>query len=524
MDFGFYLSLFMRRIYWFLLFVIVGSAVGLTLAKVLPAVYVARAGLLVESEQIPAELAASTVQTEATEQIQIIQQRILTRDTLIKLATRFAIYASDKKQGALSPDEIVEDMRSRIQIVTTGGTGPRGRGPVQATLITVSFSAENAELSAAVANEVVALILRQDIEMRTDSARQTLGFFEQEVAQLDQELIKSAKVILEFKKEHHEALPDSLEFRRNQLATLQERLLLLQREEAATKDRRQRAVRLHEALTLDAPSLQQTERRKLRELRNEFASQSSVLASESPALKQLKAQLEAQEKIVDAQVSADTGDAPSAYDAQLVELDSRLSFTAGQKADVQSRLSSLRASIEATPGNAIAIEALERDYASIRSQYDQAVANKARAETGDMIEALSKGQRISVVEHAVVPRVPERPNRKLIAAGGIGGGIALGAAFIFLLELMNTGIRRPHDLTSKLGIAPLATLPYFQTRREIWRRRVKISLIFGVFLLGIPAALLALHFYYMPMDQLIDLTVQRVRGASLDTSALLAQV
>ena len=66
-----------------------------------------------------------------------------------------------------------------------------------------------------------------------------------------------------------------------------------------------------------------------------------------------------------------------------------------------------KTSIEATPGNAITLDTLERDYANIRIQYDQAVANKARAETGDIIEALCKGQRISVIEQAVVPQDAE---------------------------------------------------------------------------------------------------------------------
>jgi uncharacterized protein involved in exopolysaccharide biosynthesis len=83
MDLKFYFSLFLRRLPWFLLLLALGSAIGITLARVLPPVYVAQARLVVESEQIPDSLAASTVQTKATEQLQIIQQRILTRATLI---------------------------------------------------------------------------------------------------------------------------------------------------------------------------------------------------------------------------------------------------------------------------------------------------------------------------------------------------------------------------------------------------------------------------------------------------------
>jgi uncharacterized protein involved in exopolysaccharide biosynthesis len=92
-DLKFYFSLFLRRLHYFLIVLTVGTVVGLTLAWMLPPVYVAEARLVVESEQIPDELAASTVQVAATEQLQIIQQRILTRDTLIEMANRLQIYA-----------------------------------------------------------------------------------------------------------------------------------------------------------------------------------------------------------------------------------------------------------------------------------------------------------------------------------------------------------------------------------------------------------------------------------------------
>ncbi len=76
------------------LLVALGGGIGITLAIVLPPVYRAEALLIVESQQIPDELAATTVQNETTEQLQIIQQRILTRDSLLEMANRLNVYAA----------------------------------------------------------------------------------------------------------------------------------------------------------------------------------------------------------------------------------------------------------------------------------------------------------------------------------------------------------------------------------------------------------------------------------------------
>ena len=394
MDFRFYISLFLRRFHWFALVAILFSGAGIALARLLPTVYVAEAKLVVESEQIPDELAASTVRTEATEQLQIIQQRILTRDTLVEMANRLQIYAPLPGETAkrLDADELVKDMRSRISILTTGGTV--ARGPAQATLVAVSFEAPTAALAAAVTNDVVTLILKADIEMRTGSARQTLLFFEQEVARLDKELAERGAAILTFKEANKDALPDSLEFRRSQQAAGQERLLQQQRDEAELNDRRTRLVRLHDAngtVTDVTPLQQQTpEQQKLRALHDEMSAALAVLSPSNPKIKLLATQIAALEKIVAAQAPAGGVDAQgqqmSAYDIQLADMDGQLAYMADQTAQILAAMQALQTSIEATPGNAIALDTLQRDYEGVRTQYDQAIANKARAETGDTIE------------------------------------------------------------------------------------------------------------------------------------------
>lgn len=522
MDLKFYLSLFWRRLHWFLLFLVIGSAVGLTLATVLPPVYVAKARLLVESEQIPGNLAESTVRTEATEQLQIIQQRILTRDTLVDMANRLDIYGNRAEGGRprMTTDELVADLRARISIVTTGGA--QRRGPTLATLVSVNFEAPTARMSSRVTNELVTLIQRQDVEMRTGAARKTLDFFEQEVDRLDGVLARQSAAILEFKEENQEALPDSLDFRRTQQAAAQERQLQLEREVGALRDRRTRLESLRaqfetQGRTPDAPA-RTPEEQQLQALEEELATLLTVLAPANPKVKLLEARVEGMRTRVDAQRALnipgtptdDTGTPLNNFDLQMAELEGNIEYLAEQRDQIEQSLLNLATTIEATPGNAITLETLERDYANSRVQYDQAVAKRAAAQTGDIIEALRQGQRISVVEQAVVPSEPEKPNRRVIAAGGIGGGMMLGIAMVVLLELLNKGIRRPVDLTNRLGITPFATLPYYRTRAERIRRRMIILSILAFFLVAIPLGLWAVNTYVMPLDRLLSTVTQRL--------------
>ncbi|WP_299733752.1 Wzz/FepE/Etk N-terminal domain-containing protein [uncultured Tateyamaria sp.] len=528
LDVAFYFALFLRRLPYFLIFVVAGTAIGVALALTLPPSYEAQARLVVESEQIPDELAASTVRTEASEQLQIIQQRILTRDTLLDMANRLNIYAGRGPGERLRPDEMVSDLRSRIRIRTTGGRGA-------ATLVNISFSAPSANLASQVTNEVVTAMLEENVRMRTGVSGQTLEFFEQEVARLDQELARRGSEIIAFQEANKEALPDSLEFRRGQLAAAQERLLQLTREEAALNDRRAGLVAFYEATGNVVGLNQQTAQAgvspseaRLRQLRERYSSSVAVLSLDNPRNRVLKQQIDALEKIVaeeqkafleaqtGGEINSETGAVLSIYDIQIADLDNQLEFIASRRAEIEEEMAGLRVSIDATPANTIALNTLERDFAAARLQYDQAVINKGRAETGDIIEALSKGERISVIEQAVPPAEPTSPNRPKLAIAGMGGGIMAGFGFIVLLELLNTSIRRPKDIVQKLEITPFGVLPYIRTRRDRIRRRFALIVVLLAVAGVIVGGLWAIDTYVMPLDLLLKKIMDRLPSSVTD--------
>lgn len=510
MDLYYYWRIFLRRSPWLIFFVVIGSIVGVALALVLPPVYRSQAVMMVESEQIPDDLASSTVQTVATEQIQIIEQRILSREVLLEMANRLDIYPDDSQIPAAGK---VADLRNRIQIEVRGGGR---RGAQQATIVTVSFRAPTGEMAAAVTNEVITLFLQENIEMRTTVSGQTLDFFTQEVDRLGQEMSRLSARMLTFQEANLESLPDSLDFRRSQQAGLQSRLLQLDRDSSSLKDRRARLVELFEdtgTVLGDNNTQQMTpEARQLADLNREYANSVAVLSLNNPRVAVLRARIEALEELVREQraaaelasvtdTEAELRAPPTPFEIQLADIDGQLSSIERQRVELENQLADLAVTIQATPGNAISLEAMQRDYENLRAQYNQTVSNKARAETGDMIEALSKGQRISLVEQAIAPNGPDSPNRPLVAVAGFAGGLFLGLAMILLLELLNSTIRRPVEISNKLGITALATIPYIRTQREIRRRRLSISAAVLATCVAIGGGLWVIDAQVIPLEQ-----------------------
>ncbi|MCB1365571.1 MAG: lipopolysaccharide biosynthesis protein [Rhodobacteraceae bacterium] len=507
-DLSYYFSIFRRRLPYFLIVATIVSAVAVTVAYTLPPAYESRMILLVESPQIPEQLAPSTVQTPAFEQLQVVEQRLLTRGNMLDIARQYDVLPNLR---AMNPDQIVDAMRARTTISTSN------RRLKEAPLMTVTFEAPQARTAAEVLNAYLNLIQRQDTEFRKGRASETLAFFAQEVDRLSQELETQSARILEFKQANTEALPESLRYRLNQQSVFQDRIIQIDRDIADLHNQRARLMQLYE-LTGDAgtgKTTQSPEEKQLAGLNKQLEEALAVYSPENPRVKMLEARIAQLEEKLEQRRGApepedeDSGEKPARampplLIVQLTEIGNRIDSLKNQKTAVQTQLDKLNETIAESPEVSIELEDLTRRYAAIQAQYNVAEDRLSKAQTGDQIETRSRGQRIAVIEQPAIPSAPTKPNRILIASGGTAFGILAGLALVVLLEVLNTSARRPDDIIGKLGVTPLTTIPYIYTRGQRFRQRsLKLLLVLAI-LVGIPAAVYAIHIYYLPLDLLAD--------------------
>lgn len=475
-DIRFHLSQLLRRAPYVAAIVALFLVGGVATALLMQPLYRASAKILVEAPQIPAEMARSTVPISAVEQFEVIQQEVTTQDRLQSLARRLDVYGA--AIAAMSATDIADDMRKRLRFeqvqFETRGSGDG------ATVFAISFDAKDPFLAARVVNDLVERVVEKNVDLRTGRAGETMKFFDQEVERLGKELSGLEAEILRFKNANKDALPDSLDFRRSQQSGLQERLSQLEREEASLRSRRNNVVQLFQStgrLTDAGPAT--PDQQLLRDMNRALADQLAIFSETSPNIVTLRKRIAAlQERIT---ASPDGGHAgPSELDLQLSDIDERLRYIGEEKASIAENLAGLAKSIAATPGNDTRLSALERTRSNVQAQYNAATALQAQASTGEQIEARSKGGRFSVVEPAVAPEKPIRPDRLRIVATSLLGGIAAGLGLVVLLELTNKTVRRPAELAELLQSQPLATIPYIldpaEKRSRFRRLRLGLAL------------------------------------------------
>ena len=507
MDMQFYLKLVLRRLPLMTALFLLCAGLGVALAIKLPTTYESTARLLVEAPQIPTNLASSTVQTSPTEELEVVRQQLLTRANLIEIANKLEVFPNLRM---MSPDEVVEKMRSTTKI---GYTEAPRRGNQQPTFVTVTFSAPTGQIAANVVNEYVTRIVEANVRQRTGRAGDTLAFFEQEVERLSGELALRSSRITEFQAANAEALPESLSYKLGRQTLLLERVANATRERTGLIEQRARLIAVFEATGqvtgVGGQSAQLSPAaRALQQLEADLESALAIYSETNPRVVALKAQINQARQAVATESGSSVGDgvstAQALLDLQLSDIDQRVLILDDEAARAEEELATLEREIAAAPQNGIVLESMQRDYAAIREQYDNAVTSLAQARLGERIELTSRGQRITLIENGNVPTAPASPNRPMIAAAGVAMGLMLAGGVFMLLELLNRKVRRPVEITKGLGITPLATIPFIETalQRRL-RRGVRLATL-GAVAIGVPAALWAVDTYYLPLHLIFD--------------------
>ena len=497
-DLRFYLSLLARRMPVMLALLLICSAVGIVTALSLPPVYTTTARLLVEDPQVDVSSLASG---DAAEQLQVIEQRLLTRANLIDIAQKYRVFEEIED---MTPDAIVQNMMRQTRILRTSGRS-------QATLMTVSFSAETGVTAANVLNEYLSIIQEDASSSREEKVDNTLSFFEQEVERLGADLDQQSIMIVDFKNANSNALPDDLEFRLGRQAFLQERISRLERDRISIARQREDLVSIFESTgRLDNQAISQMSPQELQlaELQAELDRARAIYSESNPKVTLLVTRIEQLERSASAVSGTDTGDDPEVgnpvLQASLSELTNRLEEAEAELFDAAAELDALTASIAATSSNGIALASLERDYSNIQNRYNAAVNSLDQARIDERIEVTARGQRITVIEGASVPQDPAGPNRLRIAAAGIGMGLAIAGGFFFILEVLNRKIRRPAEIESQFNITPIATIPYMESRRERTTRRFILLTAVAAVLIGVPAILWYVDSNIIPLELIVN--------------------
>ncbi len=507
-----------RRVFYFIVPILVIVPVGFAIIMMLPPLYTAQGKILVESQQISEALVRSTVSSYAEERIQTIRQRVMTRARLLEIAEKFDLFPRDK---GLSEGERVRRMRDAFGMnLISANAGRRRRNQPDNTIgINVSFTDRSPDKAFQVTNELMTLILSEDVRARTEGASSATEFFAQESRRLAEAIDKTEDQIADFKAKNADALPENLALNRQTLIRSQEDLArveaaITQAEDEMTLLQTQIATYLagtggsaggpaQEILRLKtqlaALRADKTEahpdviamRQQIASLERQLAPSGAVqklrseLAAADDALREARAATPVDEDLVSQrrreaaaarQRLSDriaTEAAAGSADLVMTQMQGRLDMAGSRHASLLDQVDALKSTIAdmndrvaRTPLVERGLSTLTRDIQNLRNEYQTLKDKQATAQLSESLEDNQKAEKFSILESAQRPDSPSSPERGklmlllLIASIGVGGLVA------FVAELLLATLRGRGHLVSVIQEAPIAVIPYFEAENE----------------------------------------------------------
>src|SRR5215475_2862338 len=403
-----------RKLYLCIPFVIV-FAIGFTVAMLWPPIFLSEGKILVVTQQIPVDLVRPTVTATATERLATIQQRVMTRDNLLKILDKYQLFADQR--DTLSRTELLDLMRENTVIKPVELDLQKRSNENYTVAVTVGFTDRRPDIATKVANELITLLLNEDARNRTTRATETTKFLKQESQKLQAELTSiNAKILQTTNQATETTLPQ---------------------------------------LTL---------------LRAELAQKSAVYSQSHPEVKRLKAQVEALEKVTVPSLPATT---------QVNTTGQILDPLLLQRMGVQQNLESTNQKLAAARRG----ENLERDQFS---------------------------ERLEVLEQAIPPQKPIKPNRLKIIAFAFCAAVLAGFMGLWAIESVDRTIRGGSDLLTAANGQLIVAIPYIATRGELFQKKRRIVFAIGISIMVLLVGLAAAHFLVRPLDELLVVFIRRL--------------
>ena len=500
-----------RRIWYFLIPVLVIAPIGAGIVMALPAVYRAEGTILVESQQIPDELVRTTINAYAQERIQTIRQRVMTLNNIIEVADKYDVFAQGKR---LSETERAQKIREQVNVslITVERRGRSGDGTIA---FTVAYSDRDPQTAYLVANELMTLFLAEDARTRTAGASNTTEFFEREAGKLRNQVVAIEQGIATFKGENADALPEHLDLHLNMLERASRESLAGEREREQLEEEKQflqsqlisgtntagglsaqldelesQLARLRAQYHEDYPEIKAV-KSEIASLRRQMAPSSeiqrrrSLLAETDATLTALERNqdasaedLAAAEAAVEAarislsdQIDAESrngsGDAANAQtEARIAVIDNRIRMNGRREVSLGEQIEDLQARIAKTPAVERQLAGLMRDYDNMDREYQEIRSKQQAAQLAQNLEENQQAEKFSILEPANRPTKPSSPDRiklmilALFAAAGAGGGIAM------LAEMLFATIRGRGHISNIVGDHPIAVIPYIPDEQK----------------------------------------------------------
>jgi polysaccharide chain length determinant protein (PEP-CTERM system associated) len=533
---GEYIKILKRRKWLIILPVIaVATAVGWVVYR-LPDVYESTTLIVVKPATLPNSVIPTVTEDSLTRQLASIAQVVTSRSSLEPLVTKYELYKRERDRGE-PMESIIDIMRRDIHVQPNTSRNDVTDG------FDIRYRYRDPRVTQAVTAELAAKYVDVQTANTVNSSVAAKQFIDDQVRQTKSELDAIDEKRLKFMKENLGSLPSEAQSLLSQLTGLREQQKALINELGRLQDQRSTAASnlalikkanqqsigdAAESLTDPKTTLAWAElvKRKadleaeLQHLRTEYTEKHpDVLAKQSQietVQKEMDKQIaEWKERIADKEKKLQSRPdlQAASLEGELKRIDGEITREQDLIKDNEKQIAGLLDRINKVPGADVALGAIDREYQTKKTAYDNLLQQQQKINLGADAASQQQSEGIEVVDPANLPQKPVAPKRVVLFGMGIAAGLFLGLLFTALLEIpLLFTIQNSEDVRHYLSLPLLISLPEMLTPKEARAlpRRRRLLLAAGMIATIVSIPLLALG---LKVTHLFEILSQSSGGA-----------
>jgi len=485
-----YKEIALRRRWWIIIPFLLSILIGIGLSLKLPKVYRASTLILVQRQRVPTSYVQEIVSIDVADRIRTITQQISSRTNLEKIIKEFNLY--NKPGRHMFMEDKIQSLRSRIN-VDVSGRGRRGGANAFQIFFTGKYPKETAD----VANALTSYFITENLKLREDQAIGTSEFLTDELETIRRRLLEKEEGLRKYRKRYMGGLPEQLETNlrileriQQQLVTNQENLREIENRKLLVQQQISETAEIRKARTGQVEAGGEIAQfTSLDQLKAQLASLEARYTQRHPDVVRLKKKiddLESKEKIEPKEVQGvpvgrGVTKAEINLANQLREMELEIANLKAEAARLHSQMKWYQTQVESTPKREQELMSLNRDYNNIQETYNSLLSRKLEAEIAVNLERKQKGEQFRILDPAMTPIRPFKPDMNRILLITVALGFALGCGLAYLREMLDTSFRQPEDVEELLQIPIIASLPFTYNSKELKRlKRKKILTVVSV--------------------------------------------
>jgi polysaccharide biosynthesis transport protein len=445
--------------------------------------YQATATIMLEPSSVPKDIIESTVVSYSDQQIEIVQGRVMTVDSLLDIVKSIDPYPERKE---LTPSQKAQRI---LDNTTVERVDPVTFKPeAESNAFALHYDNRSPAIATEIDTRLAQLFLTYNQVRRTEAAGEAAGFLQKQSETIVQQIREVDATLAELRKKYGDALPEFLERNQavvedtqRQLESVQQQVLAAQEKESV----------LSVQLSQMSPNLitQTGDLTDIATVRAKLTEAEQRYTPDHPEVKRLRRALQTlmeQQSGTSSGAIAQSANNPQ-YNLTATELKAARDELASLKAQagaLQSKLSQSRTAVLSTPAAERELSDVVRRKQVLQNEYQQTQDKLQSANLAETFESHQGGERFTLLRAASEPTSPVYPNRIGLILLGLVFGAAIAGIAVAVSESMDTNIRTVRDVILPDGVPMLASIPFIDNRRDRRHRAFRM----GSFIVAYSAA------------------------------------